>query len=187
MAVPPSATTHNLTGTYILNRTLSDSTQAVLKQQGVGFIVRQAAAYSNVTISINHSTDQSSKTDRIDLEQTSTGGLKSEEQRVLDGQWREKEDKIWGKVKGATSYVQPSQITEDAYLLEGWSSSSSSSNENENNDLIRSEVHSQSSTWTALQIWGFAQVDGQRRHVRRVLAKKGDEVLRIRLVYDWQE
>lgn len=39
--------------------------------------------------------------------------------------------------------------------------------------------------WTARQIWGFAEVDGQRYYVRRVVVSKGSEVLRVRLVYNW--
>ena len=41
-------------------------------------------------------------------------------------------------------------------------------------------------TWTAVTVWGFADVGGERKHVRRVLGKKGKEELRIQLVYDYQ-
>ena len=40
--------------------------------------------------------------------------------------------------------------------------------------------------WTARQIWGFAIVDGKRYYTRRVVVSKGSEVLKVRLVYNWQ-
>lgn len=100
MAVPTSTTTHNLSGVYNLNRTLSDSSLPVLKQQGIGFLVRQAAQYSNITITMKQYTEEESGKDRVDFEQVSTGGMKSQEERWMDGEWREKDDRIWGKVRG---------------------------------------------------------------------------------------
>lgn len=99
MAVPQSTTVQNLSGIYDLNKKLSDPTEALLKMQGVGWVVRQAAAYSAITITMKQYTDAAGAM-HIDAEQASTGGIKSSEERVLDWEWKEKEDKIWGKVKG---------------------------------------------------------------------------------------
>lgn len=52
-------------------------------------------------------------------------------------------------------------------------------------DVLESFVESLDNGWTALQYWGFADVEGVRRHVRQVVTKKGKDELRIRLVYDW--
>ncbi len=98
MAAPSTVTPSNLTGTYSLNKKLSDSMDAVLKMQGVGWLVRQAAAYSAISVSMKQY-ERDGKV-CLDVEQVSTGGLKSEEERVLDWEWREKDDRIWGKVKG---------------------------------------------------------------------------------------
>lgn len=70
---------------------------------------------------------------------------------------------------------------QDAYLKEGWEADIQSGK----CDLIRGHQASQTDTWTAEQVIGFADIDGQRRQVRRVLSKKGDQVQRIRMVYDW--
>ena len=99
--VPASVTTANLTGSYTLNAKLSDSSQAVLKMQNIGWVVRQAAAYSTVTVSLKQYTDDKGLVN-LDQEQVSTGGIRNGEERVLDGEWRESENKIWGKVKGRT-------------------------------------------------------------------------------------
>ena len=66
----------------------------------------------------------------------------------------------------------------DDYLKQGW--------ESPDGDFIESYVESVTDTWTALQIYGIAEVDGVRRHVRRVVTKKGSKVERIRLIYDWK-
>lgn len=39
--------------------------------------------------------------------------------------------------------------------------------------------------WTAEQVWGFEEIDGQRYHTRRVVARKGDKVEHLRLVYSY--
>lgn len=51
---------------------------------------------------------------------------------------------------------------------------------------VQSNVVNEKSGWDAKQIWGFAEVDGKRYYVRRVVVTKGDKVLKARLVYNWQ-
>lgn len=98
MAAPSTVGPSNMSGTYTLNKTLSDSMEAVLKMQGVGWLVRQAAAFSNITVTMRQYVKDGVMC--LDVEQVSTGGLKSQEERVLNWQWREKDDRIWGRVKG---------------------------------------------------------------------------------------
>jgi hypothetical protein len=179
MAVPAEITTQNLSGTYLLNRTLSDSSQTVLKMQGVNFIVRSAVAYSNVTVTLSQYTDSDGKK-HLDQEQLSTGGIKNFEDRIMDGAWTEKYNWIWGKVLGKSRYVKIDEI-DDGYLREGWSKDCV------DGELVEGYVESKTDKWTALQIWGFAEVDGERKHVRRILATKpGWQDQRIRMVYDWK-
>ena len=51
--------------------------------------------------------------------------------------------------------------------------------------VIEMYVESISDTWTAQQIWGFSEINGERRQVRRVLTKKGDKELKVSLIYDY--
>lgn len=46
-------------------------------------------------------------------------------------------------------------------------------------------VESISDTWTAQQVWGMAELNGERRQVRKVLAKKGNKEHKISIVYDY--
>jgi hypothetical protein len=65
----------------------------------------------------------------------------------------------------------------DDFLKEGWLET--------DGEFIQSFVDNEGKGWNGEQIWGFAEVDGKRYHVRRVVVKKGDETLKVRLVYDW--
>lgn len=98
MAAPASVGPADLSGTYTLNSKLSDSMDAVLKLQGVGWLVRQAAAYSTVTATMKQYVRDGAVC--LDVDQVSTGGIRSSEERVLNWEWKEKDDKIWGKVRG---------------------------------------------------------------------------------------
>lgn len=106
MAAPPSVTVHNLTGTYTLNNKLSDPMDAVLKMQGVGWLVRQAASYSTVTVNMKQYARPEDGVVCLDVDQVSTGGIRSTEERVLNWEWFEKNDRIWGKVRGKARLVE---------------------------------------------------------------------------------
>jgi hypothetical protein len=60
----------------------------------------------------------------------------------------------------------------DSYFLEG--------------EHVQSWAVSQGGGWTAEQIWGFEEVTGKRFYTRRVVVRKGDEVERARLVYEYK-
>ena len=98
MAVPTTLTLKDLSGSYTLNKTLSDSLQPMLRMQNIGFIIRQAVQYSSITVTLKQYTDAEGKV-HLDQEQVSTGGIRNTEDRVLDGEWSEKENRIWGLVK----------------------------------------------------------------------------------------
>ena len=184
-SVPPEIHTHNLTGIYTLNRTLSDDSQQVLKMQQIGFLVRQAVAYSTVTVTLQQYTDDTSGQKHLDQEQLSTGGIRNFEDRVMDWEWTVKENWIWGKVKGRSRYTRLAEI-EDPFLKEGWENDSSGDGGGKG-EVVEGYVESVADGWTARQVWGFAEVEGQRRHVRRILSTKPRwEDQRIRMVYDWK-
>ena len=97
----------------------------------------------------------------------------------MDWAWTEKENWIWGKVKGRSRYTKLGNV-EDGYLREGWERDGKG-------EVVEGYVESLTDGWSARQVWGFAVVEGERRHVRRILArKKGWEDRRIRIVYDWK-
>lgn len=54
-------------------------------------------------------------------------------------------------------------------------------------EVIVAENESCTDTWTAVQVYGFIEVEGQRKHARRTVAKKGKQVEKITLIYDYQQ
>ncbi|KAG9993002.1 hypothetical protein KCU78_g19115, partial [Aureobasidium melanogenum] len=182
MAVPDSVSLRNLSGTYYLNKSLSDSTDATLQMQGIGWIVRQAVKFSNVTLHVKQFVDDKGLM-HIDNEQITTGNIRNLEERIIDYQWREKDDRVFGKVNGRSRYVKLDEIETD-YLKQGWDEQFLAQSENEVVQVFVDSV-GKKPNWEAEQVWGFEIVDSQKRHTRRIVVRKGKEEHHIRLVYDW--
>ncbi|KAI4747205.1 hypothetical protein E4T44_15071, partial [Aureobasidium sp. EXF-8845] len=163
MAVPDSINLRNLSGTYNLNKSLSDSSDAALQMQGIGWLVRQAVKFSNVTLIVKQFVDENGLT-HVDNEQITTGNVRNLEERIVDYQWREKNDRIFGKVNGRSRYVKLDEV-ETEYLKQGWDEQFLTQGDNE---VIQVFVNSlgKKPNWSAEQVWGFEIVDGQKRHTR---------------------
>ena len=76
-------------------------------------------------------------------------------------------------------FIKLSEIDDD-FLKEGWTDDCCEG------DVIESTNESVTDTWTARQIYGFAEVNGEKKQVRKIVGKKGDQIERIRMVYDWK-
>lgn len=132
-------------------------------------------------------------TTQIDIDQTSTGGLKGQtEKRTLDWHAREHKDWLFGTLQGKSRYNTLAAILEaskgkgteeeDAkFLAEGWLK------ETEEGEIVESWVDNEADKWTTWQVWGFAEIKGERMLTRRFASRRKDrdEVQRIRLVYTW--
>ena len=70
----------------------------------------------------------------------------------------------------------------DPWLTEGWLKEKDSAA----NRWLLDLVENQKAGWFVEQIWGFAEINGERHHIRKTLVKKGDEVAKARTVYDWK-
>ncbi|KAF2217721.1 hypothetical protein CERZMDRAFT_104305 [Cercospora zeae-maydis SCOH1-5] len=179
MAAPAEVNVHNISGSYDLNKNISDSTSAMLKMQGVNFLVRQAANYSAIQVNLHQYKGDDGK-EHLDQEQISTGNMKQFEPRILDGEARERDIQYWGKVKGWNKAVKLAEVTQDAFLTQGWDQ------ECVDGDVLLSHTESVGNGWVVTQVWGFATIEGVRRHVRRIYSTKGKEEHRIRLAYDYK-
>ncbi len=125
----------------------------------------------------------------IDTDQTATGGIKgTQELRSLDWTERLHDDHIFGKLTGKSRWVavgSPEYEALDGFMREGWLEDGEQAGPN-GESHVNSWVVNEEKGWTAEQIWGFADIEGKRYYVRRVVVTKGKEVLSVRLVYDWQ-
>ena len=156
------------------NKGLSDELDPVLKLQGVGWVVRKAITWQTVTLHVKQYEKDSVETLETNL--TGTGGLKlATEVRPLDWEFRESTDPAFGTIKEKTRYVQQAEI-DDTYLREGWC---------QGEDLMECWGENMARGWTGNQVWGFAVVNGERKHVRKLVVAKGEKALKITLVYDW--
>lgn len=146
--------------------------------------MRKAIAFATITLEMTQYADD--KGVHIDVEQTATGGIKgTAEHRTLDWQYREHSDHVFGDLKGRSRFSDLSapDITED-FLKEDWlqgeeEKAGPNGEINFYNDVVAQRG------WTGSQVWGFAIIDGKRYYTRRIVIKKGNEVKKIRMVYDW--
>lgn len=76
--------------------------------------------------------------------------------------------------------VKLADVDGDAYLKEGWGADTIEG------EVVEVEIESITDTWTVHQTWSYSDVEGLRRHVRRVVARKGKNEHKIRLIYDWK-
>jgi len=183
MAAPESCTTLNLSGRFVMNKSLSDSSDRILTLQGVGWFKRQIIANSTITLHVKHHKDEQ-HTEHIDIDQTITGGIPgTTENRILDWVERHKEDGLFGFVVSKSRRLAVVDIKDD-HLRGEWLP-----------DTVRdATIHTVASSdteksglvWTAEQVWGFESINGERRYTRRVRFDydRGGEIHEIRLVYD---
>jgi hypothetical protein len=127
----------------------------------------------------------------ITIAQTASGGIKGEtEVRKLD--WSEathtsgvfgttRHRSRWTGVKGTTQSGNGGTL--DPYMTEGWLEEPVGKG---GEDYLQDFVVNEKGGWTAEQIWGFTLVNGERYHARKTFVKKGDEVVKIRTLYDWK-
>ncbi|EKD17555.1 uncharacterized protein L3040_006674 [Drepanopeziza brunnea f. sp. 'multigermtubi'] len=185
MAAPAEVTLKDLSGQWVMNKTLSDDPDEVLALQGMGWLTRKAIAIATLTLHAKQYTDDASIV-HIDIDQTTTGGIKgTTELRTLDWTERTHEDHVFGMLMGRNRWSSFQEI-DDAYLKEGWLEGDEEKAGPDGERHVESFVRNEKNGWKAQQIWGFAIVEGKRYHTRRVVVTKGDKVLKIRLVYDWQ-
>jgi hypothetical protein len=159
-------------------------------------LTRKAIGLTTITQNLKQSPttgEDGQPTTQIIVEQTATGGVKgSTEKRTLDWQYRGHTDWLFGTLQGRSRYntlkavLEESKdqgvVEEDAkYLAEGWLK------ETEEGEIVESFVDNEGAKWTGWQIWGFAEINGERKLTRRFAIRRKDEdqVVRVRLIYDW--
>ncbi|KAJ4287207.1 hypothetical protein N0V90_012605 [Kalmusia sp. IMI 367209] len=130
----------------------------------------------------------------IDIDQIATGGMKgTSEHRALDWMYRPHSDWLFGDLQGRSRLSTLEAVLKEAkeeggvkekdaeFLAEGWLP------ETRDGEVVESWVDNDGKKWTGWQIWGFSDVNGERWLTRRfaIRRKDKDEVVRVRLVYEW--
>jgi len=88
------------------------------------------------------------------------------------------------KAKSRWTTIENPEIP-DPWLKEGWLDGEEENGGPAGERHVESYVDQEEKGWTGEQIWGFAIIDGKRYYTRRVVVTKGEEVLKVRMVYDW--
>ncbi|GJC80204.1 hypothetical protein ColLi_03042 [Colletotrichum liriopes] len=182
MAAPATKTIADLSGKWVMNKTLSDSPEPALALQGIGWMTRKAVGLATVTLDVKQYTappsppgEGTEPVTHVDIDQYATAGLKgTSEKRCLDFEFREHSDWMFGTVRGQSKWMSPGLARGEAEATGP-----------DGKSHIYSHVESIDNGWTATQIWGFQTIDGERRYARNVLVQKGGKRVEIRLVYDW--
>ncbi|KAJ5583403.1 hypothetical protein N7535_002023 [Penicillium sp. DV-2018c] len=121
MAAPQETTIQNLTGNWVLNKTLTTEADSILKLQKIPWLLRKAFALGTIYINISQyktpdpeQPDPDPKSERtqpkylthVNFTQTSTGRLAgTTENRILDWKIAEHEDYVFGSVHAQAEYV----------------------------------------------------------------------------------
>jgi len=181
MAAPPEVTTLDLSGIFVMNKTLSDETYHILELQNVSWAKRNLIYYSTITLYAKHYKDDDG-VEHVDIDQTLSGIPASSENRTLDWTVREKEDPTFGHVVSQTRRIKVEEV-EDDFLKRNWLPDTHEHGVVQS--LVESDTPKSKLTWKAEQIWGFEDIDGERRYVRHVLFTHPNETIRARLVFDY--
>lgn len=138
-----------------------------------------------VTLVIKSYTDDKG-VEHIDIEQPGAVGISgTTERRIITGEWQEHEDHIFKRVKGNSKWAKLSEVSDDdkddeKHLKAKWDKGTQDS------EIVDNYVESQGNGWVARQLWGFQEVNGVRKYARNIVVKKGPQVERITLIYDYK-
>ena len=170
MAVPPSMTILDITGTFTMvgtilflslylqiiekatqNKTLSDDTEGILALQGVPWWKRKAIGLATLTLAINHYKDDAG-VEHIDIDQTLTGGIPgTKEIRILTWTERSTEDPIFGHIIGKSRRIKiNSEELEGPFLKEGWTDDTITHGVVQS--YVESDTPKSGTTWIANQV-----------------------------------
>jgi len=172
MAAPPEVTTKNLTGKYVMNKTLSDDSDDILKLQGISWFKRRAISMFTLTLVVKHYADEGGF-EHIDIQQTLSGGISgTTEYRTLDWEERNINDDVFGALIAQSKRIKAEEV-DDEFLRSGWTEDAVE------DGLIlavaRSDTSKSGMEWKAELTWGFEVLDGERRYARHVKFTSSDK------------
>ena len=178
MAAPKEATVLNVTGRWLLNRTLSDSTEASFALQGIPWIVRKVINFASLELQyVKLPPAPGSTATRFGFKQTvSPGGFNTSNEYIMDGEKRTDTVPIFGEISARCSYIGHNDV---AKQVEGFASADA-------DQLAILEItNSEAMGWSASTAWVFEALEGERRLVKHNTTTKGDKVEKARMVFDY--
>ncbi|KAL2788127.1 hypothetical protein BJX66DRAFT_340521 [Aspergillus keveii] len=192
MAAPADMTVATLAGQFVPNKALSDDADSSLALQGVSWILRKGISLASPKFILSRSTNENG----VAVVNINVGGVGSgaTETRVLNWTPIEGKNPLFGKTQTRsrlyTSALERSAAhTDENYaFLNGTTTKDgapSSWAEDADGQHLQCVIVNEEAGWTMEQIWGFEEIDGKRYHTRRSIVRKGSQVERGRLVYNY--
>ena len=165
------------------NKKLTGDLEDTLELQGVSWLLRKAFKLATATFHIMQDTD-SDGVERLTIDTVATGGIKgTREVRQLDGQWHANKDYVYGMCRHLNLRTKLSDLSDsdedDLFLKSGWSQDVL-----DDNEIIMEKVDAEAG-WKARGTWGFGKIRGERKHVRRYVFRRDEQVLRKLQVFDY--
>ena len=174
----PNKSLKDLSGKWKLNKGLSVDVASILALQGTSALIRKAIGSASVTLTISQPTDN-----EYSIKQTATAAAipGTTEQYILDNEWRTNHDPFFGEVKGRSSWISIDEASKMLELETTWEDGGEGK-------LILAEGGHKDGGWQAFRIWGFKDIEGQKRYTQAVHVwnTKGEE-LKGDMVYDYLE
>ena len=174
------------------NKSLSDPFDPILALQGISWLTLKAFGAETLTQNLTPApltVEDGTPSTILKIDQVLTGGLKgSVEERRMDWHYQEHTDWLWGTSKARNRYSTLQKLRDEGtnaedvkFLADGWLK------ETEEGEIVEAFAENEKSKWTALQVWGFAEIEGKRMLTRKFVVWRLDknEVVRARLVYDY--
>ncbi|KAG8800381.1 hypothetical protein FRC17_006886, partial [Serendipita sp. 399] len=170
------------------NKTLSDSTDRILTLQGVPWYTRKIIGVANITLDIKHYTGKPADPENpvegdrngddfehIDADQTLTGGIKgTTENRTFSGLPRSHEDHLFGAVTGLSKRIAAplndpkSEVNKYEFLQKDWTKDTLEDSKGVIYTQAVSKTEISGKVWTAEQVWGFEEFNGEKRFSKQV-------------------
>jgi hypothetical protein len=110
--------------------------------------------------------------------------LGTSEHRVLDWSKSTHTDWLFGTVTASSRWSSLEGI-EDDFHKSGWLEGDEEKGGPNGEKHLESLAINEENGWTTRQIWGFTTIEGERYYARKIITTKGEEVRRVRLVYDF--
>ncbi|KAJ5092995.1 hypothetical protein N7456_008856 [Penicillium angulare] len=199
MAAPLSKDVTNLTGTWHLNRKLSDDPESLFAMQGVPWITRKALRLASLSLQMtqsvsmfdassdstsdgtNTSSDDDGFVTMLHVRQVvSPGSFNSDSSCPVNGQEQHMSVPIFGDIKMSLRYMKASDI-KDEVLRQRYEDGCPTKM------VIDEDAFNPKMGWTAHVLWGFENINGKRYLTRNATSSRNDETVVARMVYDYHE
>ncbi|KNG85186.1 hypothetical protein ANOM_007140 [Aspergillus nomiae NRRL 13137] len=194
MAPPNGSTITNLSGTWVMDKTLSTNLDAVFKLQGISWILRKTISASSATLKITQGSDEDGEW--MMLEAALAGGLQgTPEKRQLTWTEFEHNDTLFGRVIIRSHYISGQRTADGRVrpLVEPFTKvvvkpyaesilteavvlapeTAGAEQEKTDKAFIHDSIRSMYHEWTAEQIWAVEIVGEEQFLTRRVVVWKG--------------